>query len=256
MPPGDPHSAPPAILVEVAIETPGEARDAELAGAGRLELCANLGAGGTTPSAGMIDTVLERARVPVFVIIRPRGGGFCYDRNELASMRRDIAAARAAGAGGIVSGVLTEDGRIDREALPPLLDASGSLPFTFHRAFDFTRGLEEALDLLISLGVERVLTSGGAATALSGAARVASLVARAGDSLTIMAGGGVRADHVARLVAETGVREVHARPTRLESPLHGIAGSGSMAAIVAPRAELDVAGVAALVSAAGVGRSR
>jgi copper homeostasis protein len=153
--------------------------------------------------------------IPVFVIIRPRGGGFVYSDAELDVMRRDIVAARALGADGVVIGALGADGAVNEAQTRSLVDVAGELPVTFHRAFDFTPHVGTALESLISAGVSRVLTSGGAPTAREGIPMLASLVRQAGDRLVVMAGGGVREENVRQIVDATGVREVHVRLTRL-----------------------------------------
>ncbi|MGH7678494.1 MAG: copper homeostasis protein CutC, partial [Gemmatimonadaceae bacterium] len=163
------------VLVEACVDSVASALAAERGGARRLELCDNLFDGGTTPSAGMISAVKAAARIPVFVIVRPRGGGFVYSPEELAVMRLDIEAARMLGADGIVLGALTGDRRVERTALEPLIAAAGSLPVTFHRAFDLAQDQDEALEDLMRLRVGRVLTSGGAATALEGVERLSAL---------------------------------------------------------------------------------
>lgn len=238
-----------APLLEVCVETLPEALQAVAAGAGRLEVCAAMTESGTTPSIGLVEAILEHVKVPVFVMIRPRGGDFTYDDNELDVMRRDIGWMRRAGAQGVVSGVLESTGVIDREATQSLLDAAAPLAFTFHRAFDLTPELEKALSTLRSLGVHRVLTSGGASTALVGAGAIGKLRQQAGDTLTVMAGGGVRAAHVAELIEVSGVSEVHARPTRRRSkssfPTRDIVFGATIP--VPQRNELDPEGVRALV---------
>jgi copper homeostasis protein len=202
-----------APLLEVAVETLQEAIQAELAGARRLEVCAAMSESGLTPSIGLVSAILERVDIPVFVMIRPRGGDFTFDDDDLDVMRRDIDAARSAGAHGIVSGVLNHAGGIDAESTKNLVDVADPLPFTFHRAFDLAPSLEPALAQLRSIGVRRVLTSGGASTAIVGADAIARLGRQCGDGMSLIAGGGVRAGHVAELVERSGVIEVHARPT-------------------------------------------
>jgi copper homeostasis protein len=199
------------ILVEAAVQTLEEALAAECAGADRIELCANLSVGGTTPSAGLIATVIDQTKLPVFAMIRPRGGGFVYSEEELAAMTREIELAAKTGLAGIVAGALTPAGRVDVERTLTLVKVAAGLPFTFHRAFDSTANLPDALELLIQLGVSRVLTSGGAATALNGASAIAALVEQAGERISIIAAGGIRAHNVREVVARTGVREVHSR---------------------------------------------
>ncbi len=188
---------------------------AERGGAGRLELCDALFDGGTTPSAGMIAACREHVSIPLFVIIRPRGGGFVYSDSELDVMRRDIVAARGLGADGVVIGVLRRDGRIDEDQARSLVGVAGDLSVTFHRAFDFVPDQSSALETLVSAGITRILSSGGAPTARDGVPALASLVRQAGDRLVVMAGGGVREENVQEIVDGSGVREVHVRLTRL-----------------------------------------
>ena len=197
------------ILVEVAVDSVVSAVAAQGGGAGRLELCAGLLEGGTTPSAGMIAACREQVAIPVFVLIRPRSGDFLYDAAELAVMRRDIAVARDLGADGIVTGALRPDGTVDADHTNALVDAARPLAVTFHRAFDFTRHPAEALEAVTALGIDRVLTSGWAATAADGIATLVELVGRAGECPVLVAAGGLTEDNVARIVRVTGVREVH-----------------------------------------------
>jgi copper homeostasis protein len=202
------------ILIEAAVESLESALAAEGAGANRIELCANLSVGGTTPSASLIAAVLDATNLPVFVMIRPRGGGFVYSDDEIEKMLRDIEHARSTSAAGIVTGVMTPDARVDVERTGTLVNAASGLPVTFHKAFDSTDNLPKALEQLIQIGVSRVLTSGGAPTALEGASAIADLVDRARDRIAIIAGGKVRAHNVRELIVRTGIREVHARDVR------------------------------------------
>ena len=188
---------------------------AERGGARRLELCDALFDGGTTPSAGMIAACRDRVSIPLFVINRPRGGGFVYSEPELDVMRRDIAVARDLGADGVVIGALRPDGTVNGEHVRSLVDVAGGLAVTFHRAFDFVPDLGAALETIIAAGVTRVLSSGGARTAREGVATLAALVAQAGDRLVVMAGGGVREENVWEIIDRASVREVHVRLTRL-----------------------------------------
>ena len=199
------------ILVEAAVETLDDALAAVAGGAHRLELCAHLDAGGTSPDPALISEVRARVDLPVLVMIRPRAGDFVYSRAELTRMARDIDVARALGAAGVVFGTLDASGRIDAFATGELVAAARGLPVTFHRAIDETPDAAASIDILASLGVTRVLSSGGAASALDGADTLNAMMQRAGTSLSIVAGGGVRAHNVAELVRRTGVREVHAR---------------------------------------------
>lgn len=204
-----------SVLVEACIDSVASAAAAERGGAARLELCASLADGGTTPSAGMLAAVKAASRVPVVAIVRPRGGSFVHSAVEIGVMRLDIEAMRLLGADGVAVGVLTGDGDIDTGQLRGLLDAAGGMPVTFHHAFDLVGDREQALDTLIQLGVARVLTSGGAPTALKGAAHIAALVRRARGRIEVIAGGGVREEHVRELVHRSGVSAVHVRGTRL-----------------------------------------
>lgn len=199
------------MLIEAVTETVDAAVAAGRSGAGRLELCANLAVGGTTPLEATLARVVEAATIPVFVMIRPRAGSFVYADDEIDAMRRDIATAAAGGAAGIVLGVLHPDNRVDVERTRMLVDAADGLPVTFHRAIDKSPHLLEALDCLIDAGVSRVLTSGGAATAIDGVDVLARLVARAGSRLGVMPGGGIRAHNVREVIARTGAREIHTR---------------------------------------------
>jgi len=197
------------------VDTVDSAIAAARGGAARLELCASLCDAGTTPSAGMISAVKARVTIPVFVIIRPRGGGFVYSDSEIDVMRRDIDHARQLGADGLVLGVLADDGRVDARRTRMLVAAAGDLPVTFHRAFDVTPDLGEALESVIGCGVRRVLTSGGAGTALEGAETIAGLVAKAAGRVHLIAAGSLREDAIRDVVRRSGVREIHVRGSKL-----------------------------------------
>jgi copper homeostasis protein len=202
------------VLVEACVETVDGARAAETGGAGRIELCAGLIEGGTTPSAGAITQARERIAIPLFVIVRPRGGDFVYSDDDLAVMRRDIASAASAGADGVVIGALTSAGRVDSAIVRELVELARPMQVTFHRAFDVTRDFADSLEALVDAGVDRVLTSGGAATAVEGIATLASLVRQAGNRIVVMAGGRITESTAAQIVRETGVREIHVRGER------------------------------------------
>lgn len=199
------------VLVEAAVESLDDALAAVSGGADRLELCANLSVGGTTPDQSLIESVLRRVDVPVFAMIRPRGGSFVYAAVEIDHMRRDIEMALDLGVAGVVLGALDSANHVDVERTQSLVGVAGGQRVTFHRAFDRTPDVRAAADALMSLGVARVLTSGGAATASDGAATLGSLVEHVGGRLAILAGGGVRANNVRDIVQRSGVREVHAR---------------------------------------------
>ena len=203
------HSHP---SIEVLATSVGAARLALMGGADRIELCENDPQGGTTPSAGTIEAVLGLADprgTPVHVMIRPRGGGFVFDRDEQAVMLRDIATAVHLGAHGLVVGVLTAQGEVDVPLLERLVDAADGRSVTFHRAVDVARNIEVAVEVAFALGCDRVLTSGGAPTAAQGAAMLAQLVRHARDGHVVMAGGGITADTARGLVSDTLVPEIH-----------------------------------------------
>ena len=201
------------VLIEACVDSVESALAAERGGADRIELCDNLAEGGTTPSAGTIEECRDRLGIPIYVMIRPRGGDFCYSAAELAVMRRDIAYAHAMGADGVVLGILKRDGTVDTSRTRALVELARPLDVTFHRAIDVCRDAEEALDALIAIGVDRVLTSGQAPTALKGAAVIARLVRRAAGRIAILPGGGIDETNVRKLVERTGAREVHVRGT-------------------------------------------
>jgi copper homeostasis protein len=204
-------STPPLVL-EVLATSVGAARLALDGGADRVELCENDPQGGTTPSAGTIETVvgLAHARgVPVHVMMRPRGGGFVFDSDERAVLRRDLATAVRLGADGVVVGVLTSAGEVDRPLLAELVGLAEGRAVTFHRALDVTADIQAAVTAAFEIGCNRVLTSGGAPTAVEGSATLARLVRLAPAGCVVMAGGGITPKTVARLVANTGVSEIH-----------------------------------------------
>src|SRR2546425_3161215 len=200
---------PAPVLVEACVDSIESALAAAAGGAHRIELCANLVEGGTTPSAGTLALCRARLAIPIFVLVRPRGGDFLYSAAELAVMLEDIGRAREAGAQGIVTGVLRADGEIDTDRTRELMAAARPLRMTFHRAFDVCRDASRALETLIALGVDRVLTSGQAATAPEGAETIAGLVRQAAGRIAILPGGGITGDNVADLVRATGVTAVH-----------------------------------------------
>lgn len=195
---------------EVCTDSVDGALAAGRAGAHRVELCAALFEGGLTPTVGMVETTLAAVTgIGVHVIIRPRGGDFVYGSYELAAMERDLRAVRAAGVDGVVIGALTSTGDVDRPVVERLIRAADGLPVTFHRAFDMARDPHATLETLIDLGVHRVLTSGQEASALEGAPLIAKLVTQAGPRIAVMAGGGVTERTAARVIAATGVRDLH-----------------------------------------------
>ncbi len=207
-----------SVLVESCLDSLDAALAAVAGGARRLELCGHLEVGGTTPNPALVARVVAAVAVPVFTMVRPRGGGFVYGEGEVDAMVAGILAMRVAGAHGLVFGALRPDRTIDEPTMRRLLSHARPLPVTCHKAFDETPDKADALATLVALGVDRVLTSGGAPTAVEGTATLARLVAQGGEAITIVAAGKVRREIVAALVRDTGVREVHARTIREREP--------------------------------------
>jgi copper homeostasis protein len=202
------------LLLEVAANSVASACAAQAGGAGRVELCAALELGGLTPSQATIALARERLRIPLYVLIRPRAGDFLYDEPECEAMRRDIETCAALGCDGVVLGVLDADGDVDVARCRALMAAAGDMGVTFHRAFDLARDPRRALETVAALGCERVLTSGGQASAMEGAALIRALVAQAAGRVSVMPGAGVDAGNLAALAAATGASEFHASAKR------------------------------------------
>jgi copper homeostasis protein len=204
------------ILVEACVSSAADAIAAVEAGADRIELCSALEVGGLTPSIGLIERVLATVSVPVMAMIRPRVGDFTPSDDEFATMLAGIAAAKRAGAAGVVFGLLLENGAIDARRTERLVAAAEGLQTVFHRAIDFTPDPEAAAATLADLGVTRVLTSGGARTALEGVATIRQMVERTTGRLEILPGGGVRAANIAPILQATGCNQVHLGPSIAE----------------------------------------
>ncbi len=197
------------MIYEICVDSVKGVRAAKEAGAHRVELCANLLEGGTTPSRGMIHEARKVEGIGLHVIIRPRGGDFLYDEDEFAVMQSDIEAAKAEGANGVVIGLLKPDGTIDAERTRELITRARPLSVTFHRAFDMASDPFAALETLIGLGIDRVLTSGQDASVLEGLPLIAELIRRAGKRIIVMPGGGITKRNVDRIVAGAKPREIH-----------------------------------------------
>lgn len=204
-----------ACVLEIAANSLASALAAQHGGADRIELCAALEVGGLTPSHAQIALVRERLSIPIHLLVRPRAGDFAYSAEEHATMLADIAHCVALGCEGVVVGALDPDGEVDAARCRELADAAGGLDLTFHRAIDMSRDLLRSLDHAIELGFHRILSSGGAASALQGADRLRDLVERAAGRIAVMPGGGVDAGNVAALAAATGAREFHASAKRV-----------------------------------------
>ena len=203
------------LLLEVAANSVASAIAAQDGGAGRVELCTALELGGLTPSHGQIALARERLRIPLYVLIRPRGGDFLYSDDECATMLRDIETCAALGCDGIVIGVLDAEGNVDRRRCAELINAARGLGVTFHRAIDVSRDPLRSLEDAIALGCERVLSSGAQPGAPQGADLLARMVRHAGDRISVMPGAGIDAENIAALRTRTGAREFHASAKRV-----------------------------------------
>jgi copper homeostasis protein len=207
-----------ALIFEVCVDSAEAAVAAQEGGADRVELCSDLLEGGLTPSHGTLAVARERLRIGIMAMVRPRGGDFCYTDTEFAVMREDLLAAKRLGANGVVFGLLNPDGTIDRERTAELIALARPLPVTFHRAFDVSRDPFEALDTLIGLGVDRVLTSGQEPSVLEGLDLIVALVKRAAGRIIVMPGGGITERTVGRIAPVCDATEFHfARTSRVPS---------------------------------------
>jgi copper homeostasis protein len=200
--------------IEACVNSVESAVEAEIGGAYRVELCDNLHDGGTTPSLGAIEAAREKLGIKLNVIIRPRGGDFLYSDLELDIMKADVSAARAAGADGVVFGILMTVGSVNVEQSRQIVELAGPMSTTFHRAFDMCADPFAALEDLVSLGIDRVLTSGQRPSAIEGAPLLEKLVASAGERIVVMPGVGIDSSNIARLIRLTNARECHVSAER------------------------------------------
>jgi copper homeostasis protein len=206
------------IILEACVDSVEAAMAAQAGGAKRVELCADLLEGGTTPSAGTIQLARRNLKIGLNVMIRPRGGDFCYSDVEFEAMKLDVELAKQVGADGVVFGILSEDGTVDVERTGALVALARPPSVTFHRAFDVTRDPYEALEDLIKLGIDRVLTSGQEPSALEGLDLITGLVRKAGERIIVMPGAGITERNIRKIVEQSGVKEVHvAGPASVES---------------------------------------
>ena len=195
--------------IEVCCGSIQSAANAKAGGAVRVELCQGLVEGGTTPSPATIQYAVRELGLKVFVLVRPRGGDFCYNELEVKTMEEDVAFCKEAGASGIVVGFLHPDGSIDTELTRRFVELSAPLPVTFHRAFDECADPLNALEQIIECGCARILTSGCKPTAIEGAEMLQQLVKKADGRITILAGSGVTPENAVTLREKTGVKEIH-----------------------------------------------
>lgn len=197
------------VFLEINIDSAESAVAAEQGGAKRVELCSDLAEGGVTPSTGMIEITRKRISIPLFVMIRPRPGEFCYSDTEFEIIKQDIGLAKKLGADGVVFGILRQNGAIDSEKMKALIQLARPMQVTFHRAFDTVNDPISALDELITLGVDRLLTSGQANSAFGGMPVITELVKRANDRIAIMPGCGINEENIRTIRETCGVSEFH-----------------------------------------------
>jgi copper homeostasis protein len=205
------------LIFEICVDSVEGVQAARAAGAARVELCASLLEGGITPSRGMIRQARSVPGIKLHVIIRPRGGDFLFNDAEFAAMASDIETAKAEGADGVVIGQLTADGFVDVAHTRELMTLARPMAVTFHRAFDMTPDPFAALETLVDLGIDRILTSGQEASVLEGLPMIAELVKRAGDRIVIIPGGGITPRNVDRIVAAARPKEIHFAALELEA---------------------------------------
>jgi copper homeostasis protein len=206
-------------LLEVCVDSLEGLERARAGGAQRIELCSRLDVGGLSPGLELLSGACSACKLPLHVMIRPREGDFVYSDDEIEAMRAEIERAKGAKVSGVVFGALTRQAAIDRSTTRALAKLARPMSVTFHRAFDAVRDPQAELELLIEIGVDRVLTSGGAASALEGAAKLKRLVDQARGRIVVMPGGGVRAENASEILAATGARELHSStPFRMKEP--------------------------------------
>jgi copper homeostasis protein len=196
-------------LLEMSVETLGAATAAVRGGADRIELCEDLSVGGVTPSPSLIQQAREQIRIPIFVMIRPRGGDFCYSEAEFERMKEETALAKAARMDGVVLGILTREGQVDIHRTKQLAHLANPLPVTFHRAFDELPDLAQGLEDVIAAGAARVLTSGGKPTAEEGCFQIGQLLEQAQERIIVLAGGGIRPFNLRRIARAARAAEFH-----------------------------------------------
>ncbi len=223
-----------AIVFELCAETIDACLAARDGGAHRIELCSGLSEGGITPSHALIRAAVERSGIPTHVLVRPRGGDFLYSAAEVEVMREDIFHIKGLGAAGVVLGMLRADSTVDMEGTSALVELARPMEVTFHRAFDATQSLAQALEDVIATGANRVLTSGGQRDVVAGSSSLGELVMQAGKRIEIAAGGGLRLENAATLARVTGAGHFHGSLRRM------LPASGSTGEIVGAGANYSV----------------
>lgn len=209
-------TAHPLRAIEICVENTDGLVAAQNAGADRVELCASLLEGGLTPSIGVVREAQRLAKIPFFVMVRPRGGDFLYSDIEFRSMIEDVKAFRDMGVEGVVAGCLNPDGTIDESRMKALVEAARPMKVTCHRAFDMTRDHKEAVEALVRASVDRVLTSGRHDTAIEGLDVLAETVKVAAERIVVMGCGGLNERNIGHVIDATGVEEVHFAALREE----------------------------------------
>jgi copper homeostasis protein len=197
------------MILEIAVFNIQSALLAAQAGADRIELCENPADGGTTPSYGALKTITEKITIPVFPIIRARGGDFFYNEDEFAVMQKDVLLCKQLGFEGVVIGLLNKDATINKERTKRMVDLAYPLEVTFHRAFDRTKNAFQSLEDIIECSCQRILTSGQVPNAFDGKELIKKLIEQADDRIIIMPGSGVRSNNIKALADYTGAIELH-----------------------------------------------
>jgi copper homeostasis protein len=197
------------MVIEIVVYNIDSALKAQEGRADRIELCDNPADGGTTPSFGIIENVRQHLTIDVFVMIRPRGGDFHYSSYEFHAMKRDVDQCQKLSVDGVVFGIVSSDGTIDKKRCKELIDRARPLKVTCHRAFDMTRDPFEALEDCIEVGFDRILTSGHRPKAIEGVDLIAELIKKANGRIAIMPGSGVNENTVEEIVRKTGTQEIH-----------------------------------------------
>jgi copper homeostasis protein len=204
------------MILEVVVYTIDAALQAQVGTANRIELCDNPLEGGTTPSYGTIELVRQHVTMDVYVMIRPRGGDFCYSSYEYHAMKRDILQCQKLSVDGIVFGILNPDGTLDKKRCKELIDKARPLKVTCHRAFDMTVDPLQALEDCIEVGFDRILTAGQKAKAIDGVDLIHTLIQKANGRIAIMPGSGVNEETVEEIVSKTGATEIHFSSTTFQ----------------------------------------